>query len=440
MTSDTSSRIDPEPIEAEFEPASGRHEASQTVHTRPPPRLRSHAVTLPELAIGCAVAALLGAVIAIAFTGANSGSATGTLAREIDALTRGQAELAARAGQSGGDLVAIRSRLDSQSGRLAQREAGEVSLRAELSTLAGQMSALAGAGSPAPAHGGAASTALGVLLARIDRLEQALAEDAAAPRPSRQMQRSIADLGEKITQLERADAELAASLDKREAAVDALEAELARAVASLDLARSRNTNDTAPKPSGPGMRMTSVTASPQRPSQRAPAFSSRPEPRAASAFEALATAAANGLPFVSQHQVLSALMPADLDVAALRDIARSGAPTLGQLRGDLSGAAKALAIMAAPDSADGWNWLRHAAPQEALQPGRDGRPGPVALVMQARQAAELDDARGAAGALDGMDGAWADAFRPMRDGAMRRADLDARLKALEGRIRSGGAG
>jgi hypothetical protein len=440
MTSDAPSRVDPEPIDAEFEPAGGRHEASQTVHKRPPPRLRSHAVTLPELVIGCAVAALLGAVVAIAFTGANSGSATGTLAREIDALTKGQAELAARADQAGGDLVAIRSRLDSQSGRLAQREAGEVALRAELSTLASQISALAGAGSPAPAHAGAANTALGVLLARIDRLEQALADDAAAPKTTRQTQRSITELADKITALERANAELAAALDTREAAVDALEAELARAVSGLDLARGRAGDAAAPKPAEPGMRMTSVTSAPRRPAQTAPAFTSRPEPRAAGAFEALATAAANGQPFVSQHQVLSGLMPSDLDVAALRDIARNGAPTLGKLKSDLSGASQALAIMSGPETGDGWNWLRRATPDAALKPGRDGGPGPVALIMQARQAAELDDARGAAGALDGMTGVWAKAFHPMRDGAMRRADLDARLKALDTRIRSGGAG
>ena len=107
MMTEPSSRGDPEPIEAEFEPSSPPrpHQKTRRKRSYAPPPFRSRTVTLPALLLGCTAAAILGAVMAIVVVGANSGASTGTLAREIDALTQGQAALAARADQVSADLV-----------------------------------------------------------------------------------------------------------------------------------------------------------------------------------------------------------------------------------------------------------------------------------------------------------------------------------------------
>jgi hypothetical protein len=135
-------RDEPEPIEAEFEPTGQEAEAHKRSFAPPP--LRSRAIRLPELLIFSGAASVLGAVMAVVVTNANSGASTGTLAREIDGLNRAQTELTLRADQTSADVVMLRSRLDAQAEKLARQDADEAALRSEIATVAGQISALSG--------------------------------------------------------------------------------------------------------------------------------------------------------------------------------------------------------------------------------------------------------------------------------------------------------
>lgn len=434
MTQDRPSRDEPEPVDADFEPAVDPAAAddpslsSAEDRVRPPPRLRSRSATLPQLAIGCTISALAGALLAIGFNGAGTGVSTGTLAREIDALTRGQAELAARAEQSGADLVAIRARIDSQASRLEQRDSGEQALRAEIRTIAGQVSALIGAGDQSGASGSASP--LGVLLTRIDRLEQTLAEDAEAPRTTRQVQRSLADLSTQIAALSEADARLQSALNSREAALAMLEAGLARAVAEIDLVNVRSNDGVArrieltatrPAPSG----ALTGAASPTLMSAAKPSLAPAPTHRAGRAFAALEIAARSGRPFSSQLQTLSVMLPSDADVAALRDIAPRGAPAIEELQRDFRIVARVTAKLAHGDQAA---WL--AAPASVVL----AAPADLDLLMQADRALSLGDLRGASEAVDGMTGPIGDVLAGWREDATRRADLDLRLDQLGARL------
>lgn len=78
--------------------------------------------------VASVLASVLGAIVAIIVSNASSGAPTGTLAREIDSLVRGQGELAGRADQAAAD-VSLRSRLDAQGERLDQQNVTEAALR-----------------------------------------------------------------------------------------------------------------------------------------------------------------------------------------------------------------------------------------------------------------------------------------------------------------------
>ena len=166
------SRAEPEPIEAEYEPADElllQQQQPTPRRARPTTRrMRSRAVTWPHLITASSVSAVLGASVAIIVSNASSSAPTGTLAREIDALTETLDALNARANQAGVDVVAMRSRLDAQGDRLNRKDAIETQIRTDLSALASQVSAISGAGDGAtPENAASSSTPLGVLLARI---------------------------------------------------------------------------------------------------------------------------------------------------------------------------------------------------------------------------------------------------------------------------------
>jgi len=418
---------EPEPIEAEFEPAG--EPASRGNRKFAPTAMRSRSTGLPELLIFSGAASVLGAVMAIVVTNANSGASTGTLAREIDALNRAQSDLSARADQMSSDVVAMRSRLDSQADKLLRQDADELALRSEISAVASQVSALSGAGPGSGSSAGAlaANTPLGVLLSRINRLENVIADDASAPQTTRQLQRAFADISARVDQLNEANATLTEALNKRQAALSALETGLESLSTDMDSIRGRVVADQRIG-EGLGIVRPSATLSALG---RPPEFAAE-ESKTIRALSSLETAAQRGGPFLPQQQVLASLLPQDAGIADLQELARKGAPTSEQLRRDFNASARDAERIAAERTDDGWNWLRSNSPSEAGVRGIDS--ATVDLIADARRALEVGDTRGAVEHIDGIGGAAAKAFRAWRGEALRRAELDQRLHALNQRL------
>ncbi len=375
---------------------------------------------MPELLMASGAAALLGAVMAIAVTSANSGAETGTLAREIDNLAASQSDLAARAERMSADVVSIRSTLDSQSERLARQDEAERSLRTEIAAVAGQVSALTGAGGGAPTPGtSAANTPLGVLLARLTRLETILAEDAATPSTTGQMQRALRDLKTQVEQLYAANAALTETLGQREASILALETSLGAVtgeVASLKGERA------AAREVGFGLGMIKPDVA-RQPVMTASADVMR-------AFSLMELAAERGSPFVTEQQALALLLPHDRDVVALAEAARKSAPTLSDLKLRFEMAAQFADRLSGGKSNDGWAWLRASLPEVS---GRNDSKS-AALIAEARAALETDDLRAAAASLARLgepEGTLYDAWNEL---ALRRANLEERILSLRSRL------
>lgn len=418
---------EPEPIEAEFEPT-GEQEGPRKRSFAPPMRNRS--IRLPELLMFSGAASVLGAVMAVVVTNANSGASTGTLAREIDALNRAQAELALRADQMSADVVTLRSKLDSQAEKLARQDVDEAALRSEIVAIAGQISALSGAG-PGSGHPAAsavaANTPLGVLLSRINRLENVIADDASAPQKTRQLQRAFADMSERVDTLNEANTALTEALSKRQAALSALEAGLAAMSKEMEVVRRRALAD---QRIGEGLgivRRSAALSTDIRPPEYA-----AEESKTIRALSSLETAAQRGAPFLSQQQILASLLPQDAAVADLQELARIGAPTAEALRRDFNVAARNAERIAAERTDDGWNWLRPATPAPDVRGGADV--ATADLIAEARRALDIDDIRLAVEQIDGITGAPAKAFRIWRADALRRAELDQRLQTLNQRL------
>ena len=238
MTKGRAAPDEPQPIDAEFEPSFAPEDRRRKAFAPPP--LRSRSVTLPEMLLASAAASVLGAVMAIVVTNANSGADTGTLARELDTLTSGQSDLSARADRMSEEVVAIRSRLESQSDRLARQDEAELALRGEIAAVAGQVSTLTGAGAPSPGTT-PGNTPLGILLSRLTRLETILADDAASPQTTRQVQRSLTDLKAQVEQLYSSNTTLAGALAQREATLAAIETSLGSLSGEVERSRARQT-------------------------------------------------------------------------------------------------------------------------------------------------------------------------------------------------------
>ena len=423
---------EPEPIDAEFEPASGPEpKRARRTGGRP---LRSRSATLQETLIGSMLAAVFGAVVAIIVSNASSNAPTGTLAREIDNLERAQSELAERANQAAADVVSLRARLDAQGERLDQQNATEALLRTDLVALTNQLSAISGASDgAAPGDSAAAKSPLGVLLGRINRLEGIVTEDKTAPETTREVQRAIADLANQVAALDLANTTLVTAFDRREAALAALETGMQ--TMATDISAMRGGKPLPARPTG----VAQVAAAP------APLLAATARSQAIRALSSLEAAARGNRPFAREHQALAVLLPEEPDLINMADAARAGVPTLSQLRSDFTIAADRALRVATDENDDGWNWLRTAfvgvvefEANPVVAASRD-------IIRNARRQLDIGDVQGAAEAIAGVSGNASAAFRTWQAQAQQRAALDMSLKNLNSRlletaIASGNAG
>lgn len=416
-------RTDPEPIETDFEPA---EDPPAALKQRPParaPSIMSRRVTWSALLATSGMSAALAASIAIIVSNANTTAPTGTLAREIDELGRQIAALDARAQQAAADIVSMRARLDAHSERLKRKDEAETQLRIDLTAMASQLSAVTGAGDGAAPEGAAPnSTPLGILLARINKLERIVADATAAPETTREVQRAIADLALQVAELDLANRTMVTAFDQREAALAALEAGL------QDMAAQIGAGDARPLPGGaPRIALATV----ETPAAVVTATTRAQTIRALAVLEA---AARSGEAFAAEHRALSDLLPDDATLLEIAELAERGAPTLTRLRIDFHLASLRALRHAEEDSDDGWNWLRQAfagvvtfAPTAQVSLVAD-------TIRSARRQLDIGEIREAVTAVSGLSGRAGQDFATWREKALDRVRLDAAMKAINERL------
>lgn len=420
-------RTDPEPIETEFEPAEDAPavlKQRQRPRSRPPSML-SRRVTWPALLAASGMSAALGGSVAIIVSNANTTAPTGTLAREIDELGRQIAALDSRAQQAAVDIVSMRSRLDAHAERLKLKDEAETQLRIDLTGLASQLSAMTGASDGAAPEGAAPnSTPLGILLARINKLERIVADATAAPETTREVQRAVADLALQVAELDLANRTMVTAFDQREAALAALEAGLQDMAAQIETGVARPLPGAASSP-----RVAIATVEP--PAAIVTATTRAQTIRALAVLEA---AARSGEAFAAEHRALSDLLPDDATLLEISELAEQGAPTLTRLRIDFHLASLRALRHAEEDSDDGWNWLRQAfagvvafAPTDQVSLAAD-------TIRSARRQLDIGEIREAVTAVAGLSGRAEQDFAGWREKALDRARLDEAMKAINARL------
>jgi len=417
-------RTDPEPIETEFEPAEDAPAVLKRRTRGRPPSMLSRRVTWPALLATSGISAALAASLAIIVANANTTAPTGTLAREIDELGRLIAALDGRAQQAAVDIVAMRSRLDAHAERLKLKDEAETQLRLDLTGLASQLSAVTGASDGAAPEGAAPnSTPLGVLLARINKLERIVANATAAPETTREVQRAIADLALQVAELDLANRTMVTAFDQREAALAALEAGMQDMASRIDAGAI-----TAPRTSA-GPRIAMATVEP--PVAIVTATTRAQTIRALAVLEA---AARSGEAFPAEHRALSDLLPDDATLLEIAELAEQGAPTLTRLRIDFHLASLRALRHAEEDSDDGWNWLRQAfagvvtfAPTPQVSLAAD-------TIRSARRQLDIGEIREAVTAVSALSGRAEQDFTAWREKALDRARLDAAMRAINARL------
>ena len=419
------SRVEPEPIDAEFEPAEGTPSPLSRSQSRRvgPRRMRSRSVTWPHLITASSVAAVLGATVAIIVSNASSNAPTGTLAREIDELSLAIQTLQRGSTQASADIVAMRARVDAHGDRLREKDIADTTLRTDIGALAAQLSALSGAGSGAANESAIVSTTpLGILLARVNRLERIADDATASPETTQDVRRAIADLASQVAELNLANTTLVTAFDQREAALSALEAGLNDI--AIGLAGQRGLSPAA-------IPRVSVAAAAIVPETVTTATTRAQTIRALAVLE---DAARNGEPFAAEHAALSDLLPGDTALSDIATFTVSGVPALSKLRADFDASAARALRHAEEDSDDGWNWLRQAfASVVRFEPANR-----VALasdtIRTARRQLDVGEIRKAMNAVVGLSGRAHDAFATWREKAMQRAMLDDAMKSLNTRL------
>jgi hypothetical protein len=156
---------------------------------------------------------------------------------------------------------------------------------------------------------------------------------------------------------------------------------------------------------------------------------------------ALESAASTSAPFVTSVDAVGRADPS-LDLKTLREIARTGAPTLAQLRTefDLSEAEslKALATSSGPvaGQSGAFDWLRQTTGgMVVIRRGEDaGDDAPRSRLARARDRLQTGDVAAAAAALDVLPGPAAQAMTAWVARAKRRAELEAEINRLRARL------
>jgi hypothetical protein len=385
--------------------------------------MRSRSVTWPHLITASSVAAVLGATVAIIVSNASSNAPTGTLAREIDELSLAIQALQRGSTQASADIVAMRARVDAHGDRLREKDIADTTLRTDIGALAAQLSALSGAGSGAANESAVVSTTpLGILLARVNRLERIADDATASPETTQDVRRAIADLASQVAELNLANTTLVTAFDQREAALSALEAGLNDI--AIELAGQRGLSPAA-------IPRVSVAAAAIVPETVTTATTRAQTIRALAVLE---DAARNGEPFAAEHAALSDLLPGDTALSDIATFTVSGVPALSKLRADFDASAARALRHAEEDSDDGWNWLRQAfASVVRFEPANR-----VALasdtIRTARRQLDVGEIRKAMNAVVGLSGRAHDAFATWREKAMQRAMLDDAMKSLNTRL------
>ncbi len=279
---------------------------------------------------------------------------------------------------------------------------------------------------------GAAGGAIGPRLASVDAvLDRAVPDQTAAPAAAGPSSPELAAIAVRLAEIEAltkiSDAEIAAAGDggaNVAARVFAMQASL----------RDVETRLTAiPSSQEIGVLISEV----QRMQQELPAIaaasqSAQDAARAAFAVAAASEAAHASGPFEQSVASLKALLPDDPNVAALEPLARTGAPTRAELRGDFEDVQTSV-IRAARQAQAGsgfWGRIQAALAQwiTVRRAGEGDTPDGVVERAQARLAA--DDLAGAIEELNRLSGAPARAAAPWLENARRRLAIDTYLAAI----------
>jgi hypothetical protein len=424
MTSTPSQREEPEPIEAEFEPAARS--------LRSPPRgALAASVTRLETLGWSLGAAVLGAITAVVALNAGLGGRAGDLLARTASLDTAQAGLTQRADASERAVASLKAEFDTQSQRLLAAETGAQSAGQQLAAINRQLAALAGASTDLAEAGG---NPLGRLIDRVAELEGRLEEDAEAPRTTRQMQRALADLSDQVSALDEATAGFTSALNRRQTALAALEDSVGQIEADLRDLETRLADAEDVGDQLGDVRKSVIDLSVASESNRAPVLAAAEQARLVRALDDLTRAAEKGRPFVDQHQTLSKLLPDDAGLAALREAARRGAPSLTELRRDFPDARRAAERVTAAATDDGWNWLRGSLSGLVTVRRTNADDRTSVVLRQASDAIDAGDARSAVAAVDDLTGDALAAMTAWRDRAERRAALDEQVAALNARL------
>ena len=420
-----SARIEPEPIDAEFEPAENAPQVQatrQASRRAAPPAMRSRSVTWRHLISASVLSAVSGATVAIIVSNNASNAPTGTLAREIDALSQTVAALEAQSKQAGIDVVSLRSRLDAHGDRLSQSDNAEASLRADLSTLTSQVGAISGVGDGAlPAGAPPSNTPLGILLARINKLERIVADATSAPETTREVQRAVADLSLQVNELALANTTMTSAFDRREAALAALETGMQQMAAQFA------TQPNAVRGRSQPFAVAGIDA-PQ------PVMDATQRAQTIRALSVLEAAAQTDNTFASAHKSLAALVPGDASLTEIALTAESGAPSLTTLRAMFDASASRAMRHAGEDSDDGWNWMRQAFAGVVTFAPSSLEARTAATLRTARRQLDVGDIRDAVTAVAGLPGRSGADFNVWREKALKRASLDEALETLNARL------
>ena len=419
-----SARIEPEPIDAEFEPAENAPQVQSPRQSsrRLGPRMRSRSVSWQHLITASVLSAVVGGTVAIIVSNNSSNAPTGTLAREIDSLTQTLAALEAETRQAGIDVVSLRSRLDAHGDRLNQSDNSEAALRAQLSTLGSQVAAISGAGDGAlPAGAAPSTTPLGVLLARINKLERIVSDATSAPETTREVQRAVADLSLQVSELSLANTTMTSAFDRREAALAALETGMQQIATQL-------ASRPATGRSGAPLMSVASMGTPQ------PVMDATMRAQTIRALSVLEAAAQTDNAFTSAHRSLTALVPGDASLTEIALTAESGAPSLTTLRAMFDASATRAMRHAGEDSDDGWNWMRQAFEGVATFAPSSLETRTAGTLRTARRQLDVGDIRDAVTAVSGLPGRAGSDFSAWREKALKRAALDDALETLNARL------